>query len=165
MFDGVAAAFHTELHCETVYYNVTQLIALSRSVLKCITASHGGFQRLCRGSVWLLTWSRLCPAGSAPGCRHWGTLCSGTVPPGGGSNTDNIRKQKTGSHDLSAKTTALQNQKADCIKSTSLWREMAGARSPPTFPCVYLVPPSGQNVNRTICCTAGIKRRVLSCKV
>lgn len=60
---------------------------------------------------WLLTWSFLCPAGSAPGCRHWGTLCSGTVPPGGGSNRrHNIRKRRIGSHDLSV-TTALRKSK------------------------------------------------------
>lgn len=68
-------------------------------------------QRFIVSLQWLLTWSFLCPAGSAPGCRHWGTLCSGTVPPGGGSNRQhNIRKQRIGSHDLSV-STALRKSK------------------------------------------------------
>lgn len=35
--------------------------------------------------IWL-TWNSLGPAGSEPGCRHSGTLCSGTAPPRGQTN-------------------------------------------------------------------------------
>lgn len=39
----------------------------------------------CLDCVWL-TWNSLGPAGSEPGCRHSGKLCSGTVPPRGQTN-------------------------------------------------------------------------------
>lgn len=81
---------------------------------------------------WLLTWSFLCPAGSAPGCRHWGTLCSGTVPPGGGSNRrHNIRKWRPLSDHCFKKIERqiTSNQQVS-------WGEMAGVRFPETPMCV-----------------------------
>lgn len=135
----VTGVSYSVIHCSIVYFTISLWITAFHSVLKCITRFISVFDRvlqcLCSGSVWLLTWSCPCPAGSVPGCRHWGTLCSGTVPPGGGSNTDNTTLGSRGpGHMTSQQKQQLdKNKKANCIKPTSLWGKIGGVRSPQPF--------------------------------
>lgn len=159
MYHSVLHRFSV-LHNFTVNYRVSQSIKVHETVSRCISESaqwlsattHLKLSLSCRFSTRLsalrytLFWD----------CATWRRVKH--------RRHNNIRKQRIGSHDLSART-AFQNQKADCNKSTSLWGEMAGVRSPQTFhACIW-----GHLVDRLstlpFAALQGMIRRVLRCKV